>query len=174
MTAVDRTPINLNYLSRSNFKFMLKRAPNVDFFIQEVQLPSITLPPVDKHNPYGKVPFVGDQIEYEQLSLTFKVDEDLRNYREIFDWIVALADPTNPAAYGTLAAAKPGSGDGLVSDIVVHLLTNQFTSNYGFTFVDAWPIYISGLLLNSTDDRSKYLDATVIFRYSYYQIDRIL
>ena len=42
MTAIDNTPENRNFLSPLNFKFSIKKSPNMNFFLQKVNLPSIT------------------------------------------------------------------------------------------------------------------------------------
>ena len=46
MAALDKTPANKNFLNPLNFKFQIQRAPNVNFFIQKINIPSITLPEI--------------------------------------------------------------------------------------------------------------------------------
>ena len=51
MTAIDNTPSNKNFLSPLNFKFTIKKAPHVNFFIQKVNIPDLGLKPVVTSNP---------------------------------------------------------------------------------------------------------------------------
>ena len=90
LTAIDNTPQNLNFLSPINFKFMLKRAPHVNFFIQKINIPGLSLPTIDVSNPLIKVPYAGDHLNYEELNISFKVDEDLQNYMEINTWLKSI------------------------------------------------------------------------------------
>ena len=43
MPSLTRQPSNINYLANHNFRFLLKRAPNVTFFCHEYSLPSYTI-----------------------------------------------------------------------------------------------------------------------------------
>ena len=52
MSAINNTPENKNFLSPLNFRFQIKKAPNVNFFIQKVNIPQIELPQVDTPNPF--------------------------------------------------------------------------------------------------------------------------
>ena len=82
MSAIlDQTPSNRNFLSPLNFKFTIKKAPHVNFFIQKVNVPQIILKPPIAGNPFTNIPYPGDHIDYSTLEITFKVDEDLQNYQ---------------------------------------------------------------------------------------------
>ena len=91
--AVKDQPTNRNYLSPVGYRFTLKRAPNVEFFVQRVRIPGLTLPVVERPTPFVKIPEPGDHLEFDTLSVTFKINEDLDNYLEIFDWMIALGKP---------------------------------------------------------------------------------
>jgi hypothetical protein len=40
MTAIDDNPANRNFLSPINFKFRIKKAPNLNFFVQKISVPA--------------------------------------------------------------------------------------------------------------------------------------
>jgi hypothetical protein len=162
---------NKNFLSPLNFKFLLKRAPHVNFFIQNVNLPGLSLPDIDVNNPLIRIPYAGDHLQYDELEITFKVDEDLQNYMELHSWIRSLGK-RDYNEYKTLAAAPSYSGEGLHSDISLTLLTSNKQPNYEVVFKDAFPISVSGIQFNTTQEDVDYLEATATFRYIQYDITK--
>ena len=85
------TPIeNRNFLSPVGFKFGLKRSPAVAFFCNEANIPSIDLGIAEQPSYLKNIPVPGDKIQFGDLSLRFLVDEDLKNYMEIQNWIRGL------------------------------------------------------------------------------------
>jgi hypothetical protein len=174
MSAIDNRPDNLNFLSPLNFKFVLKRAPHVNFFLQKVNLPQITINPTPTYpNPLINVPLAGEHITFSPLSITFKVDEDLQNYLEIFNWIKALGDYGRDGDYGKLQNANPGSDSGLYSDISLMILSSTKMPNFEITFMDAFPTTLTAMTFNTTDPDVQYIEAQVEFRYTLYEIKNI-
>ena len=86
-------PNNLNPLSPNGFSFSVTKLPDVAFFCQRVQIPSVTLASVDQFNPFVNRPIPGEIMTFSELSLSFLVDEDMANYKAIFNWMVALGFP---------------------------------------------------------------------------------
>lgn len=173
MSALDNTPSNRNFLSPLNFKFSLKRAPHVNFFIQKITLPSIELPPVNTPNPFVNIPYSGDHITYGELSITFKVDEDLQNYLEVHNWIKSLGKPKDFEGHKNLSNKEDFTGDGLTSDISLMVLSSTKSANYEIVFADAHPISLSGIVFNTTDENVNYIEATASFKYTYYDINKV-
>jgi len=161
-----------NMLSPLNFKFTLKRAPNLNFFVQRINIPGVALPKVDTPNPLIKIPLSGDHLEYDELDVTFKVDENLQNYLEVHNWVRALGKPSFQE-YATLANKAVYTGEGLKSDIVVTVLTSQKNSNYEFIFKDAFPISISSISFQSTDESVNYIEASARFVYTIFDIVKV-
>jgi len=60
MSALENTPTNPNFLSPLNFKFSIKRAPHINFFIQKIGIPSLSLPTYESPNPFVKIPEPGN------------------------------------------------------------------------------------------------------------------
>ena len=161
----------VNFLSPINFKFSIFRAPNVNFFIQKVNLPGISLPAIDVQNPLIRIPYPGDHLQYDELEITFKVDENLQNYLEIFTWLKGVGKQTQ-ADYNKLASAPLFTGDSIRSDISLHILTNKHNPNYEIVFHDAFPISITSLQFDASLQDINYLEATASFRYITYDINK--
>lgn len=163
---------NKNFLSPLNFKFQLKRAPHVNFFIQKINIPGISLPRVETGNPLLNIAYAGDHLQYGTLEMTFKVDEDLQNYLEIHDWLRGQGKLSH-AEYKVLADAKTYTGEGLKSDISLTILTSNKRANYEVVFKDAFPLFISGIDFDTTDEDVQHVSASASFRYVYYDIMKV-
>jgi len=163
---------NKNFLSPLNFKFMLKRAPHVNFFIQRINIPGISLPRVETTNPLLNIAFAGDHLQYDTLEMTFKVDEDLQNYLEVHGWLRSQGKQSH-AEYKALASIPAFTGEGLKSDISLTLLTSNKKANYEIVFKDAFPLSISNIDFDTTDEDIQYVVATASFRYLYYDILKV-
>jgi len=173
MTAIENTPINHNFLSPLNFKFQIKKAPHVNFFIQKVNIPGISIGSVATPNPYVKFQYSGEHIAYEDLSISFKVDEDLKNYLEIHNWLKSLGKPESYEQYANLASKPVYTGDGIMSDISVIVLSSTKMANYDVVYKDAFPVSLSSITFKSTDTDVSYLEATATFKYTIYDIVKI-
>jgi hypothetical protein len=173
MSAIDNTPTNKNFLSPLNFKFQIKKAPHVNFFIQKVNIPSITLAAPDYANPFTSVPNPGDHLKYGELSITFKVDEDLQNYLEIHNWMKALGKPENFDQYKNIQNIPVATGDGIYSDISVIALASTKQPNYEIVYQDAFPVTLSDVTFNTTDSSVNYIEASASFKYMVYDILKI-
>lgn len=173
MAAIENTPTNPNFLSPLNFKFAIKRAPHINFFIQKANIPSITLPNIETPNPFVKIPQPGDHLEYGEFEISFRVDENLQNYLEIHNWIRALGKPKDFAEYRALAQNPNYTGDGLKSDMSLMILSSAKMPNYEITFTDAYPYLLSELIFDSTKTDVEYIEATASFKYVLFEINNV-
>jgi hypothetical protein len=170
MSAIDNTPINKNFLSPLNFKFSIKKAPHVNFFVQKVNIPSISLRNIDTSNPFVKIPYPGEHLDYGSLDLTFKIDEDLQNYLEIHNWLIGMGKPESYEQYRAIAGNPDYTGEGIVSDISVMVLSSTKMPNYEVVYIDAYPVSLTGINFNTVDSDVNYLEATASFKYTLYNI----
>jgi len=171
MTAVEDTPLNRNYLSPLNYKFTVKKLPNVNFFLQKVNLPSMNINPTGMPNPFTFIPMSGDHIQFGALSISFKVDENLKNYQEIFDWLVGLGFPQSYDQYAKLEARNKVY-EGLTSDISIIVTDHAKNPRFEFIFRDAFPTYISDLNFDTTTQDVNYLTVSANFKYTLFEINR--
>ena len=173
MTAVDKTPTNPNFLSRGSFKFTLQRAPDLNFFIQKVNLPGISINPVQQPNPFVSIPHSGEHIEYEVLSVTFKVDEDMKNWIAMYNWMIGLGFPDNFGQYNTLKGQEKITQKALESDLSLFVLSSHRNPIFEVIFRNAFPISLSELEFDSTSADVEYHEATVSFKYLSYAINAV-
>jgi hypothetical protein len=173
MTAIDDTPINKNFLSPLNFRFQIKKAPYLNFFIQKVNIPSLSIQDVPVSNPFVKIPYSGDHIDYGSFNVTFKIDEDFKNYFEIHNWLRGLGFPESFKEYNDLAEGNKLEGNGLESDISLIILNSKRMANYEVTFRDCFPISLSEVDFDTTDSNVNFVQATCEFKYTLFSIEKI-
>lgn len=162
---VDCTTLRQNFFSPKNFKLVIKRLPHVEFFGTEAVVPGVSTNSVAEGSPFRVIYRPGDTIEFGTLDVTFLIDEDLKNYQEVFGWIVGLTYPNNFSQYSNLI-----EGDGLYSDATLIAQSASKTSNVEFTFIDIFPISLSAITMNQQEEDTTYATATVSFQINEYTI----
>ena len=170
---VTGTPTNNNFLSPLNFNFKLRRAPNLNFFLQKISMPAMTINSFMQGNPFVNIPRPGEHITFGKLEITFKVDEDLQNYMELYSWIRGLGKPQEFEEYAALANVLPGDAGGISSDIVVLVENSLKVPNYQIVFEDAHPITLTGMEFQTTDSTVNYVSAQAAFAFVQYKIEKI-
>ena len=89
------TPDNKNFLGQTGFRLVLDRIPTVSYFSQSASIPPVSIGTSNQTNPFTDIPLAGEKITYSPFNLTFRVDEDMINYLEIYNWLVGLGSPEN-------------------------------------------------------------------------------
>jgi hypothetical protein len=173
MDARRETPDNLNMLSPLIFKFVVKKLPNVTFGVQNINLPGVSMGVAYHHNPFTKIPYAGDHLEFDDIMINYKVDEDLTNYMEILDWLMALGFPKNFDQYKAIKDRPQIEGEGLKSDISLVVMNSNRIPKWNVVFHDAFPISISSLIFDTTLSDDQYLEAACTFKYTRYEIEQI-
>jgi hypothetical protein len=158
-----------NYLSPLEFIVTVKRLPHVEFFTQRTSIPNISVSPIEHPTPFKPTFETGDRLNYSDLNLSFIINEDMSNYIEIFNWIKGYAFPENFDQYRNLA----NSQDGIKSDISVKILNSHKNQSILINYRDCFPIDLSDVVLDTTQNDVLYPEATATFRYNYFDIETI-
>ena len=115
----------------------------------------------DVPTPFGlRVPFTGNP-QYDDLSVTFLVGENMRDYLEIFNWMTLIGHPNDLEHFPKVQADT-------VSDVSVMVLNSSSRPIINIHFTDAFPVSLSSLEFDSTLSDVQYAQATVSFRYNRY------
>jgi hypothetical protein len=172
VSATTNQPSNLNFLSPLGFNFIIKKLPNTNYFVQGVNIPSMTLGEYEFPSPFTKIPQPGTHLDFGDLTVSFRVDEDMKNFIEIYDWLVALGFPDDFSAYKDIKDASdlPGSGDGIFSDATLTVLTSAKNPNIEVRFQDVFPLSLDNLDFTYTGVDVDYIVATATFKYRRYEI----
>ena len=101
-----RQPIIMDYASPLQFRFKCTKLPLVEYFCQTANVPSISLGEATVTNPLYDYPIPGDKVTYGSLDISFLVDENLNNYKELHDWILGLGFPNDNLQYANLVSGS--------------------------------------------------------------------
>jgi hypothetical protein len=166
-------PQNINPLSPNGFNFTVLKLPTITFFCQQANLPGLTFGEPTFANPFASVPIPGDHITYDTLNVNFLIDEDMANYKAIWNWIIALGFPQSYDQYIAFTNAdQSGVLNELAknySDATLEILGSNNTPVSTVQFVDVFPVSLDSVLFQSTNQDVPYLVGTATFRYSYYK-----
>jgi hypothetical protein len=171
--SIIKQPINKNFLSQVGFQFNIKKLPAVNFFIQSVNLPGIEMGNPSQDTPFINIPIPGDHIKYNDLTVTFKVDEDMSNYIQMSDWIIGLGFPDSFDQYRILKERSQASGEGILSDASLIITTSARNPSIEVQFIDIFPRSLTDLIFTTTDTTLEYLSATATFKYRRHVIKRL-
>ena len=175
MSAVDNQPANKNFLSPLGFKFLIKKTPNMNWFVQSVNLPGISLPEAMIQTPFVNIPFSGDQLTFENLNVTFRVDEDMANYLELHNWMIGTAFPEKFDQYigigpNTTNIDRFKKIGQIKSDGTLFIMNSVMNPIVEVHFFDLAPINLSGFSFDTRSADVTYIEAIVTFSYLRYTI----
>lgn len=164
---------NKNFLAPQGFQLFLKRAPNLNYFCQVVNVPGVELGVVETPTPFINIPLPGDHLRYEELEVTFKVNEDLANFLEISNWMLGLGFPDDFSQYAALNVQPQTTGLGVKSDITLLVANSKRNMKFEVVFRDAFPTALSGIRFDSTLEDLDYISASARFSFTRYEINPI-
>ena len=180
-----REPSVLDYASPVQFRFKCSKLPKVEFFCQTANIPGIGLGVADIETPLKSIPFPGDKVTYQDLAISFLVDENLNNYKEIHDWIIGLGAPQNHTQFSTLRDTGtdrfPGQttnspnnnavpDGGTYSDATLTVLNSKNIAVTEIRFHNIFPTSLGALSYDVQASDVNYLSTSVDFSYMYYEI----
>ena len=186
---LNRQPTALDYSSPTQFRFLINQLPKVQYFTTEANIPGITLGEGQFNTPLKDIELLGDKVTYEDLTITFIVDENLENYIEMHTWLTGIGFPKDRKQFsefrsvtsnmstttrgeskdiGDVKASTPERA--MYSDAVMTILTNKNNPVVECRFADVYPISLSGLAYNQNITDVDYLTAEVTFKYQIYEI----
>ena len=167
-------PENKNFLSPIGFQFSIQKLPHVTYFCTNATIPAVTMGQIETvSNPFVRLPVPGDKLEFGDFSVRFRIDEDLKNYQEIYNWMISLGYPDNfeQSARQQRSSTQPGTT--VYSDASMIITTNQYKPNINVKFIDLYPTSISGVDFSVEQTDVDYLQADVTFRYRSFELSTI-
>ena len=189
INALARQPTELDYADPTKFKFSITKLPKVEFFTTAANLPGINLGESIFPTPFKQVPVMGDDLTFDNLEITFLVDEKLENYRELHQWLVGIGFPKartqfssfrkdESSAFPTAESVKgdvtksgvPSGVQAMYGDATLTIMTSKNNPVIEVRFSDLYPVALSGLAFNQQETDVTYLTATATFTYKLYEM----
>jgi hypothetical protein len=185
-----RQPEKLDYASPTQFKFGIHQLPKVEFFTLSANVPGISASVVTRATPFKDIPIVGDKLTYDNLSITFQVDEYLENYVSLHNWMKGIGFPTDRQEFRTfrdVTSNTPASGKtpptdlvgkaipdkALYSDAYLMVLSNKNNAIVEVNFQNIFPVSLGALEFTQSVTDIEYMTATAEFAYQIYEINTL-
>ena len=176
----DKQIANRNYMSPVGFKLVLTKTPKVDFLCQSANIPQISMGTAVQPTYLKDIPVPGDKVLYDDLTVSFLVDEKMENYLAIHKWITGLGYPESRGQYDQLRK-DDNRTDRIIgddgdpryfefSDATLQVLSSNYRPSVLINFKDAFPISLSTLDFDVTTRDYNYFTAQVTFKYTIYNI----
>ena len=155
MASLAQQPKNINPLADVQFKFEIAALPGTTFFVQTCNLPGVSLeaqtvgaPRIQNFSRYTGV------VTYEALDVTFMIDEYLKNWQEIYGWMIGRESKYTTA--------------------VLTILSSSMNPTLEVHFKEIFPTSLSAIPFDSTTTDPVYQVATISFNYTEYIIKNLL
>lgn len=144
-------PESVDRLTPTGFRLTInsKEFNQLEYFCVGASLPGISLNSVETGFRNNKAFLSGDTIEYGSFSISFIVDEELKNYLQIFKWIL-----------------NNSQNDPIYLDMTLSILTNQNNTNKQVQFLSTTPQSLSELSFNVQDTSIDYVTCEAEFSYN--------
>lgn len=173
-------PSELDYLKPNGFRFQVHNLPNVSFFCQSANIPDITIGEAQVSTPLQDYFNPGEKLTFGTLNIRFLIQENMANYKELYNWMRGLGNPEKTEEYTNYLQSQlyrfPGKNptktiEGLFSDASLFVLDSNDNPSTEIIFQDAYPTALSGLDFDLTD--SEYFVGLATFRYRQYKINSV-
>ena len=176
----DKQIANRNYMSPVGFKLILTKTPKVDFLCQSANIPQISMGTAVQPSYLKDIAVPGDKVLYDDLTVSFLVDEKMENYLSIYKWMTGLGYPENVGQFRQLRkddirtnASASDDGDPRYfefSDATLQILNSNYRPSVLVNFKDAFPVSLSTLEFDVTTRDYNFFTASVTFKYTIFDI----
>ena len=189
VSADGRQPTVFDYSQNNQFQLNIPIFPLTQWFVVSCNVPGVTMGQGVVPTPLIDVPLMGDKLTYDQFSMTFLVDEKLKNYIELHDWLVNMAAPQNQDQFGArtsdyvISPSQPTkfyvdgqvvtgstSDRDLYCDIQLTILSSKNNPVAVITMQNAFPVTLSALDYTQQDTDTTYVQCNVSFAFMLYTI----
>ena len=162
----QRNPSNPNLLLSTGFRFLLTRTPNITYFCQAVNVPDISLGEMEQPTRFISIKHPGNTFTYSDLEISFLVDENMENWREIHNWMRSLKNVEDYTEFEDNPTHH-------YSDARLMILNSAMKPNLEIAFKDIFPKSLGGINFTSDTTDTSEVIATATFAFTSYDIRKI-
>lgn len=182
---LDVNTVNPNsvydYLRPNAFRFVIKDIPKVAYTCQSANLPGLQLGFATQPTPFIDLPRIGDKLQYDEFTIRFLIAEDMSNYLELLEWLVALGFPESYAAYNRFVGERlsrfpfvkqpNGSIETVAySDGTLTILDSANIPKTNIILKDMFPTAVQALDYDITSSSVEFLVGIASFKYRTFEI----
>ena len=193
-SAVSRQPVVYDYSQQNQFKLYLPIFPLTEWFVTRCNIPGVSMGQGVQATSLIDMPIIGDKLTYDDFYCTFLVDEKLKNYTEMHDWLINIGFPTNHAQFNAKArpdqfkrpeAAKKrldtegvpvlgfNTDRDLYCNIDLFILSSKNNPVVKIQMIEAFPTSLTNIEYSQAETDTAYAECTATFAYSYFTIEAV-
>ena len=163
---------NRNFLSGVAFKFNLAKFPKVDFFSNSAIIPVLNLELAQQSSYLKNIDVPGERLTYGDFTLRFLVDENMENYKSVYDWLTGLGFPETTKEFADIIKDSDGQTDPKEAfcDGTLRILNSNYREVAKVKFSDLFPISLTSLDFDATNTDVQFFTAEATFKYTLYKL----
>jgi len=170
MTAFSKTPQNINYLQASKFILSFDRIPTVQYFCQEINLPGVSMGKAIINTPMQDIYSPGNKLSYNDLNISFTIDEELQSWSELHSWLLSMAShDSDERVRLSSQQSNRRYGQQSFSNATLNILSALNNPIIKVRFYNAFPTSLSDLEFDTKSSADTILTASSSFNYDYFE-----
>ena len=193
-------PTVFDYATSTQWRLAFNRVPKTTWFCTTANIPGVTLGEAQYPTPMSDMFIAGDKLTFDTLNITFIVDEELQNYRELWEWLTGIGSPVRHAQWSDVLSKGDGltttfsaigtddqldsrtasvmqSGtsteSNLYSDSTLIVYNSKNIPKVEVKFKNMFPTSLSSLDYSQESTDVEYFKASASFRYLYYEFGTV-
>ena len=186
--ALHRQPTVFDYSQSNQFKVFFPIFPVTEWFVVRANIPNVVLGVADQYTPFVQVAMVGDHITYGDFNVTFIVDENLKNYMEMYNWVKNIGFPFSHDQFNKLERpdyqdrsggtnynpetdtySKANDRD-LYTDIILQIMTAKNNLVATCDIYEAFPTTLGAIEYSQQETDMTYATCEVGFAYTWFDV----
>ena len=172
MTALNRTPLNTNYLQPTKFLLTIDRITTTQYFCQTANIPGMSISQIKVDTPGLDIYVAGDKLSYNEFKIKFNIDEEILSWKEIYNWFYSIASPEGTIERNRLTALQnKKSVLPNYSDATLTILTALNNPSINVRFYNMFPVSLSDITFDTTSSADDILTGEAVFVYEYFKIE---
>lgn len=144
-----------SFFNPVGFRIVSDLTPTMEHLVQKATIPGINVGNAAVKTGFVEVVNPGN-MTYNELVVTFKIDEELKAYDEVLDWMEKIAHPDNLSP----------QYEHLRCDIRLLALGSDNELITEFQFTDCYPTSLDMIHFDSTLTDVQYLTTTATFKFN--------
>lgn len=163
-------PQNTSLLQVNKFTFLIPDKPYLKYFCQTVSIPSVSTDEIAVPTPFSNTYRHGEKLNYEPLTITTLIDEDMRVWQETYNWLKALTRPHSFEEYPRKSLRDPTP---LYFDGYLTINTNANKPNIRIKFLDCHPTAMSMINFDTKLNAETIPTCDITFRYDSFLVENL-
>ena len=172
---ISSNPTSTNILQASKFLLSFDRLPDMTFFCTEAVLQGVSVGQAFQYTPNIDAPVPGDKMIYNPLTINFLIDEQMKSWTSILDWIKGYTFPETTDQYKNLGLQQKlqlGFVQPQYSDASLIVYSNKNNPILQVQFNRIFPINLTDIEFSTKKSADDIMTASASFMFTGYTITR--